>query len=87
MTKMIPVSATERPSTHLGWSASTSLGDAIMQMLVAEGVKFLSCYPTTPLIEAAARNELRTIVCRQERVGVGIADGYTRLTRGNPPGV
>ena len=62
MTKMIPVSATERPSARLGWSASTSLGDAIMQMLVAEGVRFLSCYPTTPLIEAAARNELRTIV-------------------------
>jgi acetolactate synthase-1/2/3 large subunit len=87
MTRLIPVSATERVSAHLGWSASTSLGDVIMQILVAEGVKFLSCYPTTPLIEAAARNELRTIVCRQERIGVGIADGYSRMTRGEPPGV
>ena len=47
--------------------------DAICEILKREGVEFLSCYPTNPLIEAAATAGIRPIVCRQERVGVGIA--------------
>ena len=61
--------------------------DVIAQMLKLEGVEFLSAYPTTPLIEAAAEAGIRPIICRQERVGVGIADGYTRVKNGRPPGV
>ncbi|MTD14052.1 thiamine pyrophosphate-requiring protein [Nakamurella sp. YIM 132087] len=63
------------------------LATALMEQLKAEGVEILSCYPTTPFIDTAARIGIRPIVCRQERVGVGIADGYSRLTLGNPPGV
>ena len=61
--------------------------DAIAEILKREGVEFLSCYPTNVLIEAAARAGIRPIVCRQERVGVGIADGFTRVTNGRRIGV
>ena len=61
--------------------------DAICEILKREGVEFLSCYPTNPLIEAAAMAGIRPIVCRQERVGVGIADGFTRVANGRRIGV
>ena len=61
--------------------------DAICEVLKREGVEFLSCYPTNPLIEAAAMAGIRPIVCRQERVGVGIADGFSRVTNGRRIGV
>jgi len=56
--------------------------DAIARILKIEGAEFLSAYPTTPLIEAAARADIRPVLCRQERVGVGIADGYARASNG-----
>ena len=61
--------------------------DVIAHILKAEGVEYLSAYPTTPLIESAAEVGIRPIICRQERVGVGIADGYSRVKNGSPPGV
>ncbi len=61
--------------------------DVIAEILKREGVEFLSCYPTNTLIEAAASAGIKPIVCRQERVGVGIADGFTRVTNGKRIGV
>jgi acetolactate synthase-1/2/3 large subunit len=61
--------------------------DAISEILKIEGVTYLSAFPTTPVIEAAAAAGIKPVICRQERVGVGIADGYARTTRGTPPGV
>jgi thiamine pyrophosphate-dependent acetolactate synthase large subunit-like protein len=61
--------------------------DAIARIMKKEGVAYLSAYPTTALIESAAEIGIQPIICRQERVGVGIADGYARVTNGNPPGV
>ena len=61
--------------------------DVIAHILKKEGVEYLSTFPTTPVIESAARVGIRPIICRQERVGVGIADGYSRTTNGRPPGV
>jgi acetolactate synthase-1/2/3 large subunit len=61
--------------------------DAISEILKREGVEFLSCYPTGVLIDAAAAAGIRPIVCRQERVGVGIADGFTRVSNGKRIGV
>ena len=61
--------------------------DVICEILKREGTEFLSCYPTNVLIEAAARAGIRPLVCRQERVGVGIADGFTRVTNGRRIGV
>src|SRR6266849_3672629 len=59
----------------------------IAEILKREGTEFLSCYPRNPLIEACAALDIRPILCRQERVGVGIADGYSRIKRGKKNGV
>ena len=61
--------------------------DAIAEILKREGVDFLSVYPTTPIIDACAAIGIRPYICRQERVGAGIADGYARVKNGRPPGV
>ena len=39
------------------------------------------------MIETAVAGGIRPIICRQERVGVDMADGYARVTNGRPPGV
>src|SRR5436190_3868733 len=59
----------------------------VAEILKREGTEFLSCYPRNPLIEACAELDIRPILCRQERVGVGLADGYTRIKRGQRNGV
>ncbi|MCY4525476.1 MAG: thiamine pyrophosphate-requiring protein [Anaerolineaceae bacterium] len=60
--------------------------DAIAHIMKQENVAFLATFPTTPVIEAVAGVGIRPIVCRQERVGVGIADGFARTTNGDPVG-
>ncbi|MFL5284635.1 MAG: thiamine pyrophosphate-requiring protein [Rhodopila sp.] len=62
-------------------------GDAIVEILKREGISTLFCFPTTPLIENAVAAGIRPIICRQERVGVDMADGFARVTNGKPPGV
>jgi acetolactate synthase I/II/III large subunit len=59
----------------------------VAEILKREGTEFLACYPRNPLIEASAALDIRPILCRQERVGVGMADGYTRTKRGKRNGV
>ncbi|NKB21457.1 MAG: thiamine pyrophosphate-requiring protein [Alphaproteobacteria bacterium] len=59
----------------------------VAEILKREGTEFISCYPRNPVIEECAKLGIRPILCRQERVGVGIADGYSRITRGKINGV
>jgi acetolactate synthase I/II/III large subunit len=59
----------------------------IAHILKQEGTEFLSCYPRNQTIEPCAAIDIRPILCRQERVGVGIADGYSRIKRGKTNGV
>src|SRR5947207_1679867 len=47
--------------------------DAIAEILKREGVSFLSAYPTTSVIDATAAVGIRSVLCRQERVRLGIA--------------
>jgi acetolactate synthase I/II/III large subunit len=61
--------------------------DAIVEILRKEGVELISCFPTNAITESGAAQGIRPIICRQERVGVGIADGYTRVTNGKKIGV
>ena len=61
--------------------------DAIIDILKREGVDVLFGYPRNALLEAAARADVRTIIPRQERIGLHMADAYSRLTRGEKLGV
>jgi len=53
--------------------------DAITEILKREGISTMFCFPTTPIIESAAAAGIRSVVCRQERVGVHMADGRAAL--------
>jgi len=61
--------------------------DAIIDILKREGVDVLIGYPRNALLEAAAAANVRTIIPRQERVGLHMADALSRLTRGERMGV
>jgi acetolactate synthase-1/2/3 large subunit len=60
---------------------------AVAQILKREGVEFLIGYPVNPVIEAAAAADIRTIIVRQERVGLHMADAVSRLSSGRKIGV
>ena len=61
--------------------------DLIAEILRREGTEFLACYPAQPLIDAVAKVGIRPIICRQERVGMALADGFSRTTNGKRLGV
>ena len=63
------------------------VGEAIAKVLKAEGVEVLFAYPVNPIIEAAAKEDIRTVIVRQERIGLHMADAYSRLSSGERIGV
>jgi len=63
------------------------VAEAVARVLKEEGVEHLICYPRQALIDFCAEIGIRPVVCRQERVGVGIADGISRSTYGKRIGV
>ena len=63
------------------------VADAVARVLKAEGVEYLFAYPVNPLIEAAAKLDIRPIIVRQERIGLHMADAMSRLTSGEQIGV
>src|SRR3990172_8577151 len=60
---------------------------AIAKILKMEGVQFITGFPMNVVYEAGAEEGIRSIVARNERVGVGIADGFTRASFGQRIGV
>ena len=60
---------------------------AVAEILKREGVKFLIGYPVNQIIEAAAEADIRTIIVRQERTGLHMADAVSRVTSGDQIGV
>ena len=61
--------------------------DAVAKVLKAEGVEYLFAYPVNPIIEAAAKLDIRPIIVRQERIGLHMADAMSRMTSGQQIGV
>ncbi len=55
---------------------------AIAEILKQEGIDVLFGYPRNQLLEAAAEADIRTVIVRQERIGLHMADAVSRLTRG-----
>jgi thiamine pyrophosphate-dependent acetolactate synthase large subunit-like protein len=60
---------------------------AVAEILKREGVEFLIGYPVNPIIESAAAADIRTIIVRQERTGLHMADAVSRLSSGRRIGV
>jgi len=60
---------------------------AVAKMLKREGVEFVIGYPVNPIIESAAVVDIRTIIVRQERTGIHMADAVSRTTSGDRIGV
>ncbi|NLE09385.1 MAG: thiamine pyrophosphate-requiring protein [Dehalococcoidales bacterium] len=61
--------------------------EAIARILKMEGVEFISGFPQNFLFDAAAQEGIRCIISRNERVGVGMADGYARASFAQKIGV
>ncbi len=59
---------------------------AIAEILKREGVDVLFGYPRNAVLEQAAALGIRTVIVRQERTGVHMADALSRLTAGRRMG-
>jgi thiamine pyrophosphate-dependent acetolactate synthase large subunit-like protein len=68
-----------------GWRMHA--GAAIAEILKREGVEIVFGYPVNHVLEYAARAEIRPVIVRQERIGVHMADAYSRLSSGEKIGV
>ena len=62
-------------------------GEAIVEILKREGVEIIFGYPVNHLLEEAAKVGIRPVICRQERIGLHMADAYSRLSSGDKIGV
>jgi thiamine pyrophosphate-dependent acetolactate synthase large subunit-like protein len=61
--------------------------EAVARILKMEGVEWVSCFPSNQLIEAVAKEGIRTLMFRQERGAIMAADGFSRLNNRNKFGV
>ena len=59
----------------------------VARILKREGCEWMAAFPAQPLIEEAAAEGIRPIIPRQERAGVNIADGLSRVSNGRRVGV
>ena len=67
--------------------ANGTVADAIAAVLKREGVEIVFGYPRNQILEAAARIDIRTVIVRQERTGLHMADAMSRMTKGEKIGV
>src|SRR5690606_33385370 len=64
-----------------------TVADAIAAVLKREGVDIVFGYPRNHVLEAAARIDIRTVIVRQERTGIHMADALSRMSKGARMGV
>jgi thiamine pyrophosphate-dependent acetolactate synthase large subunit-like protein len=62
------------------------VGEAIAEIMKREGFDILCAYPVNHLIEHAANLDIRTVIVRQERIGLHMADAISRVTSGKKLG-
>jgi acetolactate synthase-1/2/3 large subunit len=67
--------------------ANGTVADAIAAVLKREGVEIVFGYPRNAVLEAAARIDIRTVIVRQERTGLHMADAVSRMSKGGQMGV
>jgi acetolactate synthase-1/2/3 large subunit len=67
--------------------ANGTVADAIAAVLKREGVDVVFGYPRNQVLEACARIDIRTVIVRQERTGLHMADALSRLSKGGQMGV
>jgi acetolactate synthase-1/2/3 large subunit len=60
---------------------------AVAEILKREGIDVLFGYPRNQVLEQAAVANLRTVIVRQERTGLHMADALSRMSRGRRLGV
>jgi acetolactate synthase-1/2/3 large subunit len=61
--------------------------NAIAKILKREGIEWLIGYPVNPIIEGAAQEDIRTIMVRQERIGLHMCDAVAKTSSGDKVGV
>ena len=61
--------------------------NGVARILKAEGVKWVSCYPTSHINNACGEEGVPIYMMGEERFGVAVADAFSRVTCGKRIGV
>src|SRR6185295_3536642 len=61
--------------------------NGVARILKQEGVKWISCYPTSPINNALGEEEVPIYMMGEERFGIAVADAFSRITCGERIGV
>jgi acetolactate synthase-1/2/3 large subunit len=61
--------------------------NGVARILKAEGVKWISCYPTSPINNALGEEGVPIYMMGEERFGIAVADAFSRVTCGRQIGV
>jgi acetolactate synthase-1/2/3 large subunit len=56
--------------------------NGLARILKAEGVPWISCYPTSPINNACGEEGMPIVMMGEERFGVAVADAFSRVTSG-----
>ena len=60
--------------------------NGVARILKAEGVNWISCYPTSPINNALGEEGVPIYMMGEERFGIAVADAYSRVTCGKQIG-
>ncbi|MBN1685457.1 MAG: hypothetical protein JW852_02325, partial [Spirochaetales bacterium] len=63
------------------------VGEAVAKILKMEGFEYIVGFPLNHLVESAAKEDIRFIKTRTERVAINMIDAVARVTGGNKLGV
>src|SRR5439155_15349503 len=61
--------------------------NGLARILKAEGVPWVSCYPTNHVNNALGEEGVPILMMGEERFAVAVADAFSRVTQGNRIGV